>query len=240
LCDGAQHLHRRRSGERAAAGEHFVQHGAKAEDVRAGVEGLPLSLFRRHVCCRPDDGAVHGLRNVSVGTQHLGQAEVQEFHCWRIRRFAAAAHHQHVCRFQVAVQDPAPVCGLERAGHLNRQAHGFVWLQRSLQRHALDILEDQVIGPDVVDLTDVRMIQCGDGAGFVLESIAVRSESLDGDAASEARVSRLPDFAHPTRAERCQDLVRSDPRAGGQGNRVVHEPAFYRSTQCRRCSGVRL
>ena len=35
---------------------------------------------------------------------------------------------------------------------------------------AFDELHDEVVGTDVVELADVRVIQCGDGAGFALEA----------------------------------------------------------------------
>ena len=44
------------------------------------------------------------------------------------------------------------------------------------QRAAVEELHDQVVRPDVVQLADVRMIQCRDGAGFALEAVA----ELDG------------------------------------------------------------
>ena len=60
---------------------------------------------------------------------------------------------------------------LERARDLQRQPHASrqEWAR---ERLALDVLEDQIIGSDVVDLADMRMVERGDGARFLLEPIA--------------------------------------------------------------------
>jgi hypothetical protein len=89
------------------------------------------------------------------------------------------------------------------------------------QRSPLDQLHRQkqavVDVLDRVDGDDVRMIQCGRGARFLVEApesiwIAriVRREHLDGDVAAETRVARSIYFSHPATAEQRANLVRTD------------------------------
>ena len=47
--------------ERPAAGEHFVEHGAEREDVRAPIDGLAAHLLRRHVPGGAGDERSRGL-----------------------------------------------------------------------------------------------------------------------------------------------------------------------------------
>ncbi len=86
------------------------------------------------------------------------------------------------------------------------------------QRLALEVLHDEVLGlafaVDVVERADVRMRDLRDRLRLALEALAqlrvrreVRRQDLDRDRALEARVPRLVDLAHPTGADRRQDLV---------------------------------
>jgi hypothetical protein len=65
----------------------------------------------------------------------------------------------------------------------------------------------------------VWVIQRRNGARFALEPATdlVRAD-LDRDAAIEPRVARLVDFAHPTGANRRQDLVRPEASTDGKGH----------------------
>ena len=92
-----------------------------------------------------------------------------------------------------------------------------------MQRRALDIFEHEVARPDVVELTDVGMVQRGDRPRFVLEStqtIGISGEpfrkDLDRHVAPEAGVARAIDLAHAARAERGEDLVRTEAFAGSE------------------------
>ena len=65
------------------------------------------------------------------------------------------------------------------------------------------------------------MVQGRRGAGFLLEAahaIGIFRKSgrqhLDGDVASEPRVTRAIDLAHAAGADGCEDFVRSEPSAG--------------------------
>src|SRR6478672_8823537 len=79
------------------------------------------------------------------------------------------------------------------------------------QRRTLHKLHDQVIRPDVVQSANVRMIQRGDGARLPIEAVAeLRFGDLDRYGAVQARIAGLVDFAHATRPQRLQDLVRTE------------------------------
>src|SRR5438105_3539784 len=94
---------------------------------------------------------------------------------------------------------------------------------------------------DVVQRADVRMIQRGDRVGFALEALAMLGvhrqiwrEHFDGDVAVQARIARAIDFAHPARAERREDFVWAEARAGGQRHDYFGTiRAFNSSTQFR-------
>ena len=97
----------------------------------------------------------------------------------------------------------------DRSGDLRRQSQSFLGRYRSVERVAVQILHDQEVNAiliaDVVQGTDVRMIQRGDRASFLLETLAclriigqVRGQDLDGDRTIEPGVSRLVDLTHPT------------------------------------------
>ncbi len=77
--------------------------------------------------------------------------------------------------------------------------------------------EDAVLGAHVVEVEDVRVRERRDGPGLAVEAgagdgvggQAVR-EDLDRDVAPEPGVAGLPDLAHPSRAERRENLVRTE------------------------------
>src|SRR5437868_14117413 len=97
------------------------------------------------------------------------------------------------------------------AGVLQRLLDG----QRTLERDALDVLHDQVVGSNVVERADVGMIQGRDGAGFALKTLTKLSlGNLDGHDAIKARVTSLVDVAHSARTDRSENLVRPEFVAG--------------------------
>ena len=70
--------------------------------------------------------------------------------------------------------------------------------------------QDNVIGADVVDLTDVRVVESGDGAGFPSESFRVLlGGNLESDHPVEAGVASLIDHTHPTGADLRENFVGS-------------------------------
>src|SRR5215471_3063597 len=72
---------------------------------------------------------------------------------------------------------------------------------------------------------DVRMVQRGDALRLALEPPAElgiggesRGQHFDGDAAIQARVAGLVDFAHAAGAEERHDLVRTETHAWGEAH----------------------
>ena len=99
------------------------------------------------------------------------------------------------------------------------------------ERPSVDVLhrDEQVpvVGADVVDRNDVRVIQRGGGAGFLLEAGAALgiggelAEHLDHDLAAEPAIVRCVDLAHASGADRREDLVGTEAGSGGDGHGLV-------------------
>ena len=103
------------------------------------------------------------------------------------------------------------------------------FLEARGERLALEMRHDQIVRAvgfaDVVDAADVRMVQRGDRPRLALEpgaQIGIAGDSLGRTLIATVRsrrVSRaLIDFAHPARAERAEDFVRTEPGAGVEGH----------------------
>jgi hypothetical protein len=95
------------------------------------------------------------------------------------------------------------------------------------QRLALDVLHDEeidaTVGPDVVQSTDVLILNRGDGARFALEALArlgrvgqVRRQHLDGDRAIEARIAGAVNLADPADPDERGDFIRPETGSGGE------------------------
>ena len=89
-----------------------------------------------------------------------------------------------------------------------------------MHRVAIDVLQDQIVRPDVVDLADVRMVQRSDRTRFLLESVEAigvgrerRWQHLDRDLAPQSRITSAVHLAHAARADRRENLVRTEPGA---------------------------
>src|SRR5437868_7137830 len=80
----------------------------------------------------------------------------------------------------------------------------------SLERLPVDILHDQVVRPDVVELTDIGVIERGNYAGFPLEALG---GNLYRDITAEPCIASPVHFAHPACADGGQGFVRSEVRA---------------------------
>jgi len=130
------------------------------------------------------------------------------------------------------VDDAGAVRLVERVGDLHRNRQRLIERKRALlqslgERHALQVLHDQEVGrmlvPDVVQRADVRMVQRGDRASFVLESLAKLrvggqglGQHLDRDDALEPSVAGFVDFTHSAFAKLGENLVRAQACTGGQ------------------------
>ena len=109
---------------------------------------------------------------------------------------------------------PRLVRRFERVGDLAGVVDGGVEGERAFQRFAFDEFHHQRALLDAVHGGDIRVIQCGEGSGFALESrqpfgVARDGlrENLDGYVASEARVVSAIYDAHATLAEFGADAI---------------------------------
>src|SRR5579864_2462415 len=77
-----------------------------------------------------------------------------------------------------------------------------------MERSPLDKLHDQVVRADVVNLANIRMIQCGDGFGFTLEALReLRGGDFDGHVTIQPWITRAIHIAHATCANRSKDFI---------------------------------
>jgi hypothetical protein len=114
---------------------------------------------------------------------------------------------------------------IEQAPGGQRLARGQELPQR-LSLHELHRDVERPLGfADVVDRQDVRVVQGRRRAGLLLEAEASRAilgdglrQHLDRDLAAELRVPRPVHLAHPSRAERRDDLVRPQAGSGCDGH----------------------
>ena len=177
-----------------------------------------MRLLRRHVRGRAGDDAFARMRDVRLRRHDFRKAEVEHLG-------AAVTRHENVRRLEIAMEDALLMCDVKSVGDLQRQADGLGRCQRPAQRHALDVLQDEIARTDVVDLTDVRMVQCGNGARLVLEATdAIRvsgkllRQDLDSDITTKACVVRAIDLTHPASAKEGDDVVRAEASTRCQGH----------------------
>ena len=124
---------------------------------------------------------------------------------------------------KIEVHDAFPVCGCERGGDLFAEAQDLLDRQWPAdetlgERFAVHVLHDQegvtVLLTDIMQGTDMRMVQSRDRAGFTFEAFeAVASaefgpaKDLQSDGAIQTRVARSIHFAHAPDAEGALDRV---------------------------------
>jgi RNA polymerase sigma factor (sigma-70 family) len=126
------------------------------------------------------------------------QTKIEQFH-------QAVWGDLDVPRFQVAMNSAPFVSGFEGLRNLPRYADRFAYSDRTLPkplRHCQSFhqFHHQVIGTDIIELADIRMIQRRNGPGFTLEMIGeLPPAKLDGHVTANAGVVRFPDFSHATR-----------------------------------------
>ena len=134
--------------------------------------------------------------------------------------------HKNVCGFDVAVNDAFCVGCVKSIGDLDTQRKQSLHLQRPprnamLQRHAVEKLHGNkgwsVLVINLVDGTDVRMVQCRGSLSFAAEAgqcLRVLGyfiwQELKGNKASESGVLSLIDHAHTTAAQLLDDVVVRD------------------------------
>ena len=248
--DGRERARRRVALERATAGHHLVQDGAKREDVRSAVDLLSLRLLRRHVGRRTDDVTVVGepveslarrdgrrQRVHGLPLEELRQAEVENLH-------GPVARDHDVRRFEIPMDDARRVRLGQPVGDLHRVAEGLAEPEpfaadQAVERAARHVLHHDdipiALACDVVDGDDVRVLEGGGGLGFLLEAPAalrigdaVGREELERDVAIEARVVGLEDNAHPAPTELVEDRETSQRLAEHNRRPYVSVPGALR------------
>ena len=217
-------------------GDHLVQHRAKGEDVRTGIDVAALQLLGGHVRQGPENLTVERERRrrrmLRDAAGHLGQAEVEQL--------GAGLGQHHVGRLQVPMHDPGAMREGQALGNLDRAGDRLRRIHRSLrqprrQRGAVELLHHQehraVLLADVVQRADVGMGEGGNRRRFPFEArppsgvvAELPRQHLDGDAALEPGVPGGVDLAHATGAQRIRDLVGTETRSGRQR----HWPAIIR------------
>ena len=76
---------------------------------------------------------------------------------------------------------------------------------------AIHEFQDNEIRADVIDLTDIRVVESGNGAGFPCKSFRILlSGNLESDHPVEAGVASLIDDTHPAGADLRENFVRSE------------------------------
>ncbi len=119
----------------------------------------------------------------------------------------------------------------QRFGHLSGDLHDAALrqgaaFQQVAQSLAIDQLADNVdqpiLGADIVDRNNIRMIQRAGGPRLLFEALAaprvtrhVRRQNLERHGAAKARVVCAIHLAHAARPQEGGDLVRPDAAAGG-------------------------
>jgi hypothetical protein len=78
---------------------------------------------------------------------------------------------------------------------------------------------------DIVDGEDVRMVERGGGAGFLLEALEAPrigresgGQDFDGDVTPQPGIVRAVDLSHPAGAERGADLIGAEADARREGH----------------------
>ena len=161
---------RRGTVERPCTCRELIEHDAERPEIRPGIDVFTAGLLWRHVCrgAERDPGFGVNLRPRDVrGARrqrcHHGKAEVENFDLSFLR-------HEHVRRLEIAMDDARRVRRGQAVRDLDGEVEQPADVVRRLNRRAIHALHYEVRRPHVVELTDIRMIQGGDGARFALEA----------------------------------------------------------------------
>ena len=209
--------------------EHLVEHGADAEQVRAGVRGLAMSLLGRHVRQRTGYVFARVAFVRQTGPYPLRDAKVDDLD-------AAVGDHEDVRGLQIAVHDPAGVGCHQSARDCNRRLDGRTRGERTFaqppgQRLSFEKLADEVRAPVVLssveDRHHVGMIEAADDYRLGLEALLrlrVRARAgphdLHCDVPVETRVVGAIHLAHSSFAEKGDDPIAAQHRPGREGGGV--------------------
>jgi hypothetical protein len=118
------------------------------------------------------------------------------------------------------------VGGIEGVSNLARDVQGFFERHRPLldtlgERRPFHQFHYEVVGADVVERADIRMVQRGDGARFDFEAAReLLRGDLDGHFAAKAGIACPPDLAHSALANAREQLIGPESRGRGRGHLV--------------------
>jgi len=135
------------------------------------------------------------------------------------------------------MHDADAMRGVERAADLNRQPQRVGYGQGPLletcgQRLAVEELHHQELdvslAADIMNRADVRVVERGDRARFLLEAktqVGIAGQRsrhhLDRHGAIETGVARFVDLAHPARPEGSHDFVGAEAGSGRQRHAIA-------------------
>ena len=92
--------------------------------------------------------------------------------------------------------------GIQCVQHLSRIFNGLFQWKRTSKRSSVDQLHDEVVGTDIIEMTNVRVVQRSDDARFLSEPLAkLAGADFDRDRAVEACIRGAVDGAHTSFAE---------------------------------------
>lgn len=199
--------------EGLVAAQHFIEDETEGKNVGASVVGLLEQDFGSHVGGSAAGGG-HGLHAfcgvVGIAVPGAaGYAEVENLH-------AVARGEHDVFGFDVAVNDAFFVGGLQSVAALSGDGEKFVGGDGPFEAMAEGFAFDELhhdpeftgVFDDVVDGTDVWVIERGGTLGFFEQALAicfsgirVRGHALDGHKALERGVFRAVNLSHAAGAE---------------------------------------
>ena len=133
------------------ASDKLVKQRTEAEDIATRVDRPALRLLGGHVRRGAEYRAGLRHRYVAARRVELRDAEIEQLR-------DALGGDDNVRRLEIAVQDPVCVRCLQSAGDLQCNPSRVLFRLRTMQVGSLDELEYEVVGPDVVNLTNVRVI----------------------------------------------------------------------------------
>ncbi len=158
----------------------------------------------------------------------LHQPEIEQRGVWRALSTLPSRRQHHVPRLQISMHEAVSVGLVERVRDLHGVRERLLDRQGSpcetlRERLAFEVLHDEkvgaFVGADVVQRTDVRVIEARDRLCLALEALAERRircdvwrEDLDGDGATEPGIPGSIDLPHPAGSQSRLDLVRSEAR----------------------------
>ena len=203
---------------RQAADQHFPGQHPEAVEVGAQVDLGAARLFGRHVgraAYRHAGGGDAGPVTAAQGDAEIGQHR------------PLGLVEQHVLGLHVAMDHPAAVrvgqCaeqGFEDFAHPRFVAGEVALAQMPARQHRHHVIGLVLMGPaDFVDMHDMRMVEAGDRARFVLEPATAgfvgqrfHAHDLDGHLAAQRQLLAKVNRGHAAVSENPQQAVTGNLR----------------------------